>query len=536
MPGVKWVKLDVLESEYSRNLLIKSVPRVSVRTADLICDLCGHLPLAVRAASGMLEVSANLAAEAYAEMLRDERRRLERIGSEGVEHGVKACLNLSYQLLDAGAARVLRCLTVFPASFDAEAEKVICDDSNHAALNDLVRRNLVLYDDAARRFRLHDLVRLFGADLAREASDDLDSLAVSHGRYYIWVLEEANKGYEKGETAARAGLATFDKEWSNIEAGYKWGVTHAARHEQAAIICSQFPNAGADLLHLRLRPREHVAWQQSALECSRRLAKSDLSYRESVLKNLLHLGHGYESLGDVEQAIAYHEEALQIACETKDLKGEASVLATLGDEYACVNKVAAAKKCLERALVIAQKLGDEILHAKVLTNIGNLLLDHEMNEPAALEMFETALPVARGTGTQFEANLLCSIANIQVKRGETTHAHELYERGRSIFQTIGDHRSESNVLGCLGVIAETQGDATRALECYEQQFIIARDFDDRRGQGLALYNSSLLLHKVGDRSGAIERAEQALSLFESLKDLRAATVRKHLRSLNAIGS
>ena len=50
--------------------------------ADQICFLCGYLPLAVRAAGSLLDITADLAPNAYAEQLRDERTRLENIGTE----------------------------------------------------------------------------------------------------------------------------------------------------------------------------------------------------------------------------------------------------------------------------------------------------------------------------------------------------------------------------------------------------------------------------------------------------------------------
>lgn len=40
---------------------------------------------------------------------------------------------------------------MFPATFDAAAEEVVCVDEGHVQLSDLVRRSLVLYDETTKR-------------------------------------------------------------------------------------------------------------------------------------------------------------------------------------------------------------------------------------------------------------------------------------------------------------------------------------------------------------------------------------------------
>ena len=72
-----------------------------------------------------------------------------------------ASFNLSYAQLTPEAARVFRLLSVFPGTFDAAAAEVVCEDAGHVCLSDLVRRSLVLYDTSTKRYRLHDLARLF---------------------------------------------------------------------------------------------------------------------------------------------------------------------------------------------------------------------------------------------------------------------------------------------------------------------------------------------------------------------------------------
>ncbi|MDQ3919709.1 MAG: tetratricopeptide repeat protein [Acidobacteriota bacterium] len=162
LPGMKRVTLEQLRPAEALELLTSIAPRVPASIADRICYLCGYLPLAVRAAASLLDITPDLDPETYAAQLSDERTRLERIGVDpliGID--VTASFNLSYNRLSPDAARVFRRLAVFPAAFDAAAEEAVCEDENHKHLSDLLRRSLVLYDVSARQYRLHDLARLF---------------------------------------------------------------------------------------------------------------------------------------------------------------------------------------------------------------------------------------------------------------------------------------------------------------------------------------------------------------------------------------
>jgi len=60
LPGLVRVMLDQLNPEEARALLRQIAPRVTPETAGRICDLCGHLPLAIRAAGSLLDVTADL--------------------------------------------------------------------------------------------------------------------------------------------------------------------------------------------------------------------------------------------------------------------------------------------------------------------------------------------------------------------------------------------------------------------------------------------------------------------------------------------
>ena len=481
LPRMTRVTLEQLEPVEARELLRGIAPRVPEDTADRICFLCGYLPLAIRAAGSLLDVTADLTPEDYAEQLQDERRRLELIGAEGVDLGVEASFGLSYARLTPDDARVFRQLAVFPAFFDARAEETICEDPGHKHLSELLRRNLVRYNKETQRYSLHDLARLF-AD-SRTSDDEGHATRMRHAAHYLLVLSECDDLYLNGGDAIKSGLALFDLERRNIEAGQEWACRHSGGDEAAARVCNKYPDAGVYVLYLRQHPREYISWLEAALAAARQLKD-----RASEGRHSGNLGVVYINLGETQHAIEFHERYLAIAREIGDRRDEGNALGNLGTAYADLGETRRAIEYYEQRLAIAREIGDRRGEENALGNLGNAYDD--LSEPRrAVEFFEQGLVVSR---------------------------------------EIGDRRSEGVILGNLGVAYENLGETRRAVEFYEQRLAIAREIGDRAGVGIALINTGLALEKLGYRAKAIAHAEAAIEIFEQIESPYAERARTQL--------
>ena len=69
-------------------------------------------------------------------------------------------------------------------------------------------------------------------------------------------------------------------------------------------------------------------------------------------------GVAYADLGQVERAIDSYEQALAIAREIGDRRGEGADLGNLGNAYADLGQVERAIDSYEQALAIAREIGD----------------------------------------------------------------------------------------------------------------------------------------------------------------------------------
>ena len=514
LPGLERVTLDQLNPEEAGALLRQIAPRVTPEMAGRICELCGYLPLAIRAAGSLLDVSFDLDPVEYAGQLLDERTRLESIGAEGVETGVEASFNLSYARLEPETARVFRRLAVFHGSFDAAAEEPVCEDAGHKRLSELVRRSLALYEDKTGRYRLHDLARLFAGSRLSEAEREEDRRR--HAAHYLTALATANDLYLEGGAGVTRGLALFDREWANIEAGQAWAASASAGgNDAAAGLCIEYPDAGVDVLYLRQHPREQIRWSEARLSAARRLKQRDAEGRA-----LGNLGLAYYSLGETRRAIEFHVQHLAITREIGDRRGEDNALGNLGLAYADLGETRRAIEFYEQALVIAREIGDRRGEGRALGSLG--VAYRNLGEiKRAIEFFEQHLAIAREIGDRRgEGQALGSLGIAYKNLGEIRRAIEFFEQYLAIARESGDRRGEGNALGNLGGAYGNLGETRRSIEFFEQALDIDREIGDRRGEGAALGNLGIASVNLGETRRAIEFFEQYLAIAREIGDRR----------------
>jgi tetratricopeptide (TPR) repeat protein len=521
LPGMTPLTLHPLTEKEARQLLLEIAPRAEP-AVEQICKLCGYLPLALRAAGSVLAITADLDPVDYAAQLQDEHNRLERIGTEGVEIDVAASFTLSYARLTSEATRVFRMLSVFPGTFDATAEEVICADAGHVQLSELVRRSVVLYDESTKRYRLHELASLFAtAKLRAEERVVGQKLFATH---YLDVLFASNQLFLEGGESLLRGLALFDLEWANIQAGHACVAVQAdAGDVEAAWLGMAYADAGVHVLDLRQHPQEQIRWLKIALATSRLLKD-----KERECNALGNLGVAYENLGETRLAIRFYEQALAIARDIGDKRSEGASLGNLGIAYVNVGETQRAIEYFEQHLPITRETGDRRAEGETLGNLGSAYM--ELGETRrAIEFYQRRLFIAREIGDRRgESATLANLGSAYLVLGEIQTAIQSYTQQLAIGRAIGDRRHEGATLGNLGLIFANLGKPSQAMQFYEKALFISRELGDRRGEATDLWNMSLALDQLGERVQAIQHAEQALTIFEQIEDPYAAKVHAKL--------
>ena len=145
----------------------------------------------------------------------------------------------------------------------------------------------------------------------------------------------------------------------------------------------------------------------------------------------------------MEQAIQHYQQALEIAREIGDRRGEGNCLGNLGNAYADLGQVEQAIQHYQQALEIAREIGDRRGEGHDLGNLG----------------------IAYRTWARWS-------------RPSSTTSRRWRSPGRS-----ATGAAKGPGLGNLGNAYRNLGQVEQAIQHYQQALEIAREIGDRRGEG-----------------------------------------------------
>lgn len=521
------IDLDTMSSEEANELLLKICSRIGDE-ADAVAKLCGYLPLALRLAASALKARPMLGVAKYIEDLGEEKGRLSKLDEykDATDEalGIQASLNISYRLLDESLSGFWRALGVFPGDFDsaaAAAVGVLSEGQDaETALGNLYAASMVQWDKPSGRFSLHDLAR----DYARGqlSKQERANAGLCHAAHYLIVLARANELYEEGGDSIVQGLAFFDLERGNIEAGQAWAASRRAIDKTAAGLCSDYPNAGSYSLELRLHSRDRIVWLEAALDAASRLGNPQVEGA-----HLGNLGNAHAALGSTRKAIEYYEQNLVIAREIGDRRAEGAALGNLGLAHADLGESRKSINFYEKDLVIARDIGDRRGEGGVLGNLG--VAHKNLGKPKkAIEYYEQQLEITRQIGDRRgEASALGNLGNIHKEQDEAGQANEYYVQALAISREIGDQLGEGTALGSLGSAFARLGDHGNAIKFYEQSLGINREIGNRGGEGSALGGLGVVFAALGKWRKAVECHERHLEIAHQIGDRGGEAVASH---------
>jgi tetratricopeptide (TPR) repeat protein len=517
LPGLFEKNLDKLAPNDARDLLLRIAARLKKEKPEQVDELariCGYLPLALRAVASALQTTKNISLADCVRNMADRRKRLKLTEAD-------AALQSSYELLSDDLRQKFRFLSVFPDSFDLPGAAALWElplEDAQDALSELLAYSLIEFDEISKRYGLHDLVRLF----ANQLLDDEKRYTVlkRHAGHYLEVMRAADALYKKGGESMTQGLALFDAEWTNIQAGQAWVAEHHLDDNQAGTWCCTYPFAAADCLDLRQHARERIQWLEPALAASRHLERVDAEGA-----SLANMAKAYQDMGEARRAIKYHDEALNIYRTLGDREREGRVLGNLGNAYVMLGDYRHAVECQEQRLEIARKMDDRLGESQALTNLG--IAYHAQGEYyPSINYLEQSLQLKREIGERRgESRVLGNLSNGYLRLGECRKAIEYQEQALKIIREVGDRWSEGAALGNLGLAYRALGEYRRAPAFLQQAFQVARETGNREGEANSLFNSALCLDDMGDRQAAISSAEAALKIYESIESPHASKAR-----------
>jgi len=510
--------VELLAAELA--LVVGTDTRVAAQSADAaaIARLCDGLPLALQIVAALLAAHPSRLLSSMAADLQDARTRLDEMRYRepgGAELAVRSAFDLSYRQLDTDQAMIFRLLPLNQGpEISAAAVAAMASLGELAArrsLEELERAHLIEAGSADRRWRMHDLLRIYALGLADE-SDDMPRAMLLLLAYYVDTAHAAVRQLEptaarpEGPFADRAqALAWLDTEYPNLTPyGNLVIVEPAVLRPYTADL---FP-ALWRYFELRRLTDDWIRLTNFALHVARGLGD-----RKREADALTKLSGGLRHARRFDEAIAACQEAVGIQRERGDRRAEGIALNNLAAAQSAAGRYAAAITSTQAAAAIFGETGDRHREGIALANLGGALigLDRYAESIAA---YQQALSVFRETGDRHgEGTTLMNLGTALRAAGQRSDEAAAAEQAAlTIMSEAGDQHGAILALVNLAATRIEAGQLDGAVTAADEAVTQARRLSSPDLEGLALINLALALGDAG-------RSEQAA---EVLRDAAAA--------------
>ena len=558
VPGIGVIALDPLSRPDARAFLRASGSRLARepdKHLDLLAELSGYLPTALRINAGRMHANPGQSIDAQIDMLKK---------ADAFQRPVEAAARTGFSALQSDVQRGLQLLAAISDDFDAADAVAVCEvDQNEMLghLNALLTAGLICILEAGEsvRFRLYECARQLGDRSGEEA--DRANLRMARHRATLPAggrRESIVAGWKWTRGYVQRFQFHSDDDFSPAQTPEPFAAPTRVpvnAYFEALRLLVDFPNAGS---HVRT-----TTWLEAAVSAARALGD-----RGAESRTLCALGKAGLHAGEARLAVACFEEWVEIARGAGNRPGEAEALGWLGSGWMEAGFADRGTGCFEAQLGIAREMGDRTVEVRALGKLGHAkssagefqsaagIHDEELRiareiadragEADALESLgivwtrledfqksetfhQEQLRVAQETGDRAgETRALGHIGHTALHRGQVEAAIMCYDAQLRLARECRDRETEAHAHASLGVAWARQGDVRKAVEHYGEQWQIACQVGDRLGEATAYSKIGTGLETVGDPVGAVAAWEKALAIYESLGSASAEPLRRWL--------
>jgi DNA-binding SARP family transcriptional activator len=484
--GARPVRLDVLGELDARALLAarlgtENLARQAVAVRELLAG-CAGLPLALSIVAGRAQAYPEFPLAVLAAELRDAATRLGAL-EDDPQTSVRAILSWSYRALPGGAATAFCLLGTVPGgdlSLAAAAALLGWPvPATRSLLRGLERVSLVS-QPRPDRFRMHDLVRLYGAE---QAETDLGP-AVRTAALRRLIDGYLRTGYaadrllypdrppielpvEPGEgdgpTTSAQAWAWFDTEHANLLAAQEQAAEQGWAEQvwQLAWVLNTFT-------YRRGLQADTVRIWSAALPSAPALGDTALAI---VLR---HLGDALTRVGQADEAMTRLEAALRIVSAAGDKDAQARTWWAIGRVWERRGDDRQALTAAIAALRLFRELDDPVWAGRAHSVVGWYAA--RLGEHAtAREHLDVALGIHRAQlDREGEAATVDSLGFLAQQRGEQDKARDYLEQALALRRELGNPYFEADTLDRLAQAQAALGDPARAESAWRDALRLYR--------------------------------------------------------------
>ena len=415
---------------------------------------------------------------------------------------VRAVFSWSYRALSPEAARLFRLLGLHPGPdipvASAASLAAVPPGRARLVLAELTRAHL-LAEPAPGRYALHDLLRAYASELARDHETESDRRAavcriLDHYLHTAHNAAVAMDPFVYPISVGAPGPGTVIVELAASDDALDWFTS-----EQATLLAAVQLAAHAGL--------SSHAWQ--------------LAW---ILSTFL-LRRGYWD----DQATAC-QTALATARSARDLAGQAHMLHRLAAGCAKSGRVEASHPLFAEALRLFEVTGNQASQA-VIHGILGWMAQREERPAASLSHSLRSLDLYRAAGHQAgQAMALKDVGFAHAMLGNHDQAIRYCESALAAMRDVGEQRWEGAIWDSLGYAHHQRGDYAEAIACYERAIALSRDLADRFNEADSLSSLGDVYYSAGNTGAAHAAWSQALRIFGEIDHPDRDKIRAKLRA------
>ncbi|GAA3246431.1 AfsR/SARP family transcriptional regulator [Nonomuraea helvata] len=506
------IAVDPLDEEQSVRMLalLAGQARVAAEAeaAAEIARWCCHHPLALRIAGARLAGRPDWSLASFNERLGSRRRRLDEL--QAADLRLRSCFEVGYATLTSTAKTAFRLfgvLEVPEVGVELTAALVDADrKSAEAALDELVEARLI-EPVGESRFRTHDLLRLFAAELAA-AHDPPEESALAVRRALDWYLDLCGQMRDLLQPHLRAG-----------------GGSRPRRRDPGLVL--RDPAAAVRWFDVELRCLVAAAVQAARGEPD--VARFVIELM-ALVKAMAMKGGYWRELETVARL------AVEVAGRDGDRGAEAATLATLGLLEWRAGQTEAAYGLLRRAPELWRELGDREEEGLALHNLGWLCM-RTGDLSAALSHISASLRILKAHGSKRAGLVGHNLGEVLLRLGRDAEAVDRFERCLTVRHADRDLYGESITLAALGRAHCLLDHRDKALAVLDEALVRCEQTGNREDEWEVLLSRSEIRLRYGDPAAAEADLSRALELTAQIGDAYgfAACTRQLARARAASG-
>ncbi|MER5518919.1 tetratricopeptide repeat protein [Streptomyces sp. NPDC002763] len=486
------------------------------QSAERIRELCGGLPLALRAAGSSLGSRSPL------QLATD-------LGAYGPVEPVERVLWLRYTDQSETGRRLLRRLALAGrASLGAAAAAALLATDEPEATRHLVALAQAGLLDHVRgsRYRLHDLVRAFAQARLADEEEPADRTAaqerliVNYGELADSVLRLVDGNMStRSDRFSPHGFTSLDEalRWLDDESSF---ITAALRHaegvDQAAV--QNLLGALCDYCLLRGDLYRLGEISELAQAVDQGLLVRSVQWRTGIAAR---------QLGELDKARTTLTSVVDLYMEAHHDAGAARALCSLGITLHHQGNLTEAAARLQEALDLqaAPQLATDrawTMHALAAVQRDRARL------PEALDLLTRSLVLHReGGSVHGEAWAHFQLGQLALRMGDVPRAERELGAALERYGRTRDARGEAWALTQLARARLVDGDASPAVDALRQAAVRHRENEDARGEAWTVYYLGQALEETGSLDLAVRELERSRTMFSRMRDVYGLACARH---------